>query len=77
MVGLQLAVGDVDEDPLLEVEQLEDGQGVTLAVDGAQVVAGELEVGARRQKEVVLSGVAGARSVAVKFALGIGKPTLT
>ncbi len=42
VVGLQLAVGDVDEDPFLEIEQLEDGQGVSLAVDRAEVVAWEL-----------------------------------
>jgi hypothetical protein len=47
--GLQLAVGDVDEDPLLEIEQLEHGHGVAFAVDGAQVVAWECEVGLRRQ----------------------------
>jgi hypothetical protein len=76
VVGLQLAVGDVDVDPLPEIEQLEDGQGVSLAVDRAQVVAGVREVGSRRQDEVVLALVAG-RRVAVKLALGIGKPTLT
>jgi hypothetical protein len=32
VVGPQLAVGDVDEDLLLEIEQLEDGQGISLAV---------------------------------------------
>ena len=60
VVGLQLAVGDVDEDLFLEIEQLENGQGVSLAVDRAQVVAGELELGARGENEVVLTGVAGA-----------------
>src|SRR5918995_7151940 len=59
VVGLQLAVGDVDEDLLLEIEQLDDGQGVSVAVDGAQVVAGVWEVGSGRQQEVVLPGVAG------------------
>jgi hypothetical protein len=39
VLGLQFAVGDVDEDPLLEIEQLENGQGVAFAVDRAQVVA--------------------------------------
>jgi hypothetical protein len=48
VVGPQLAVGDVDEDLLLEIEQLENGQGVSLAVDGAQVVARECELGSRR-----------------------------
>src|SRR4051812_43251280 len=32
VVGPQLAVGDEDEDPFLEIEQLENGQGVSLAV---------------------------------------------
>jgi hypothetical protein len=48
-VRLQLAVGEVDEDLLLEIEQLEDGQGVALAVDGAQVVPRVGELGSRRQ----------------------------
>ena len=39
VVGPQFPVGDVDEDLFLEIEQLENGQGVSLAVDGAQVVA--------------------------------------
>ena len=59
VVGPQLAVGDIDEDPFLEIEQLENGQGVSLAVDRAQVVARELELGARGQHEVVLPGVVG------------------
>ena len=33
VVGPQLAVADVDVDLFLEIEQLEDGQGVPLAVD--------------------------------------------
>ena len=33
VVGPQLAVGDEDEDPFLEIEQLENGEGVSLAVD--------------------------------------------
>ena len=33
VVGLQLAFGDVDEDAFLDIEQLENGQGVSLAVD--------------------------------------------
>jgi hypothetical protein len=36
VVGPQLAVDDVDEDLFLEIEQLENGQGVSLAVDGTQ-----------------------------------------
>src|SRR5688500_5233447 len=63
VVGSQLVVGDVDEDVFLEIEQLENGQGVSLAVDGAQVVARELEVGARSQNEVVLAVVAGQEGV--------------
>jgi hypothetical protein len=59
VVGSQFAVGDIDEDPFLEIEQLENRQGVSLAVDGAQVVPGELEVGARGQDEVMFTGVAG------------------
>src|SRR5687768_8386612 len=47
VVGSQLVVGDVDEDPLLEIEQLQHGQRVSLAVDRAQVVAGKRELGAR------------------------------
>jgi hypothetical protein len=43
VVGPQFAVGHIDEDPLLEIEQLEDGQGVSLAVDRAQIVARELK----------------------------------
>ena len=58
VVGFQFAVGDIDEDPFLEIEQLENRQGVSLAVDGAQVVARELELGARGQDEVVFTGVA-------------------
>jgi hypothetical protein len=49
VVGPQLAVGEVDEDLFLEIRQLEDCQGVSLAVDGAQVVARECELGSRRQ----------------------------
>ena len=56
VVGLQLAVGDVDEDPFLEIEQLEHGQGVAFAVNGAEVVARECELGSRGQDEVVLPG---------------------
>jgi hypothetical protein len=33
VVGPQLAVGDEDEDLFLEIEQLQNGQGVSLAVD--------------------------------------------
>src|SRR3954447_3015307 len=59
VLGLQLSVGDMDEDPLLEGEQLDDGQGVAFAVDRAQVVTREWElVGSGGQDEVVLSGVA-------------------
>ena len=76
VVRLQLAFGNVDEDLFLEIEQLENGQGVSLAVDGAQVVARKRELGSRRQYEVVLPAFWG-RRVAVKLALGIGKPTLT
>jgi hypothetical protein len=39
VVGPQFPVGDVDEDLFLEIEQLENGQGVSLAVDGAQVAS--------------------------------------
>ncbi len=49
VVGPQLAVGHVDIDPFLEIEQLENGQGVSLTVDGAQVVARVGELGSRRQ----------------------------
>jgi hypothetical protein len=76
VVCLQLAFGDVDEDAFLEIEQFENGQGVSLAVDGAQVVARKCELASRRQYKVVLTGFWGSR-VAVKLALGIGKPTLT
>src|SRR3954464_3942786 len=58
VVGLQLAVGNVDEDLLPEIEQLEHGQRVPLAVYGAQVVARGCELGSRLQDEVVLAGVA-------------------
>ena len=58
VVGPQLAAGDVDVDALLEVQELEHGERVALAVDRAQVVAGELEVGPRGQHEVVLPLVA-------------------
>ena len=51
VVGLQLAVGDVDEDAFLEIEQLDDGQGVSVAVDRAQVVARKWEVGSGGQQE--------------------------
>jgi hypothetical protein len=53
---LQLAFGDVDEDVFLEIEQLENGQGISLAVNGAQVVARKWELGSRRQYKVVLTG---------------------
>jgi hypothetical protein len=46
VVGSQLAVGDVDEDLFLEIEQLEDCEGVSVAVDGTQVVPREVELGA-------------------------------
>src|SRR5688572_8283430 len=59
VLRLQLAIGDVHEDVFLEIEQLENGQGVSLAVDGAQVVARKCELGSRRQYEVVLPGVLG------------------
>jgi hypothetical protein len=76
VVCLQLAFGDVDEDVLLEIEQLENGQGVSLAVDGAQVVARKRELGSRRQYEVVLTGVLGQQGGG-EVGAGIGKPTLT
>jgi hypothetical protein len=44
VLGLHRAVGDRDEDLLLEREQLQDGQRVALAVDRAQVVAGIRQV---------------------------------
>jgi hypothetical protein len=58
VVRLQLAVGNVDEDPLLEIEQLENGQSVSLSSKACSPA---------------LRG----RRVAVKLALGMGKPTLT
>src|SRR4051794_15211022 len=59
VVCFQRAFGDVDEDAFLEIEQLENGKGVSLAVDGAQVVARKFELRSRRQLEVVLAGVLG------------------
>src|SRR4029079_6228114 len=55
VVRLQLAVGDVDVDALVEGEELDHGEGVALAVDRAQVVPREREVGARAEHEVVLA----------------------
>ena len=76
MVGPQLAPGDGDVDPLLEIEQLEDGQGVSLAVDRAQVVA-RYASSVRDVRTRSCSPPLQGRRVAVKLALGIGKPTLT
>jgi len=76
VVRLQLAFGDVDEDVFLEIEQLENGQGVSLAVDGAQVVAGNAS-SVRDVSTKSCSPAFWGRRVAVKLALGIGKPTLT
>ena len=76
VVGLQVAVGDVDEDPFLEIEQLENGQRVSLAVDRAQVVAGNSS-SVREVRTKSCSPTFWGRRVAVKLALGIGKPTLT
>src|SRR4051794_22297329 len=58
VLGPQLAVADIDVDLLLEGQELQHGQRVALAVDRAEVVAGERKVGARREQEVVVSGVA-------------------
>src|SRR5215218_1999320 len=54
VVGLQLAVRDEHGDLLLEREKLQDRQRVALAVDRAEVVAGERQVAARCEEEVVL-----------------------
>jgi hypothetical protein len=51
VVCLQLAYGDVDEDVFLEIEQLESGQGVSLTVDGAQLVARKCELGSSLRME--------------------------
>src|SRR3954449_8404351 len=59
VLGLELAVGDKDVDLFVEGEQLEHGEGVAFAVDGAEVVAGKRQLGTRRQQEVALTGVAG------------------
>jgi hypothetical protein len=76
VVGPQLAVGEVHENLFLEIEQLENGEGVALAVDGAQVWPGNAssvrELSTRSCSPALLG-----RRVAVKLALGIGKPTRT
>jgi hypothetical protein len=77
VVGPQFAVGDEDEDLFLEIEQLENGEGVTLAVDGAQVVAPGNSRSVREVRQKSYAPALRGRRVAVKLALGIGKPTLT
>ena len=76
VVGPQLSVGDVDEDLFLEIEQLEDGQRVTLAVDGAQVVAGVGELGSRRQQEIVAALMTCPTKTAAAKALCISRGAL-
>jgi hypothetical protein len=44
--GPQFAVGDVDEDSFLEIEQLEHGQGVSSLSTELKVVTRELQFGA-------------------------------
>src|SRR5215213_4516948 len=54
VLGLELAVGNEDIDLFVEGEQLEHGEGVAFALDGAEVMAGKRQIGARRQQEVAL-----------------------
>src|SRR4051794_28363560 len=51
VVRAELVRGDEDQDALVEREQLQHGQGVPGAVDGAEVVAGERQLRVRRQLE--------------------------